>query len=190
MNKKGCIKYILPLSFLLIAACESNVEAESLIVQNNKPIITHQQPINTNKENIAQKQMVNFANKYIGTRYVWGGITPKGFDCSGFIKYIYNHFNISIPRTTAGYTQLFSQSIPLKDAKVGDLIVFTGTNLKIRKPGHAGIITEIEPGKIKFIHSSSSKKHFGVTETSYYQSGYPKRYLTVIRMPNPLKRES
>ena len=45
-----------------------------------------------------------------------------------------------------------------------------------------GIITEVGKGKLKFVHSSSSRKHFGVTETNYYKSGYPKRYLTVVRM--------
>ncbi|MCD9485144.1 NlpC/P60 family protein [Photobacterium phosphoreum] len=194
MTPKIYLKRILPLSFLLLIACETHVNAASQVTKEtpNKTIPSSQQnhTKNQSKAKIEQRKMIDFARKYIGTRYVWGGVTPKGFDCSGFIKYIYNHFNISIPRTTAGYTQLFNHSIALKDAKIGDLIVFTGTNLKIRKPGHAGIITEIKPGVIKFIHSSSSKKHFGVTETSYYQSGYPKRYLTVIRMPNPSsKRE-
>ncbi|SMY38891.1 D-gamma-glutamyl-meso-diaminopimelic acid endopeptidase CwlS precursor [Photobacterium andalusiense] len=178
----------MPLSLLLLIVCETQVNASTQHTNTPKTINSNvtQQP---HKETIEQQQMINYARKHIGTRYIWGGTSPKGFDCSGFIKYIYNHFNISIPRTTAAYTQLFKHSIPLKDAKVGDLIVFTGTNLKIRRPGHAGIITEVKPGMVKFIHSSSSKKHFGVTETSYYQSGYPKRYLTVIRMPNPTIKE-
>ncbi|MEC6883675.1 C40 family peptidase [Photobacterium piscicola] len=183
MNKY--FKIMLPLSLLLTLSCESNVRASPHIIKEinvlpNKN--TNQvKPITT----IEQQKMINFAKKYIGTRYVWGGTTPKGFDCSGFIQYVYKHSHISIPRTTAAYTQLFNKSIPLKNAQIGDLIVFTGTNLKIRKPGHAGIITEVKPGLIKFIHSSSSKKHFGVTETSYYHSGYPKRFLAVIQMPKP-----
>ncbi|OBU15967.1 hydrolase [Photobacterium aquimaris] len=188
MNINLSLKHILPLSLLLLMACVTNVNASPQHASTFKTLNSNvgQQP---HKETIAQQKMINYARKNIGIPYVWGGTSPSGFDCSGFIKYIYNHFNISIPRTTAAYTQLFKHSISLKDAKVGDLIVFTGTNLKIRRPGHAGIITEIKPGLVKFIHSSSSKKHFGVTETSYYQSGYPKRYLTVIRMPNPTIKE-
>lgn len=187
MNKSYRIMFTA--SLLLIIFFESNVSASPTIAQkiNILDTINISQP--STKKTIDTHKMIAFAKKYKGTPYAWGGMTSKGFDCSGFIQYIYKNFNISIPRTTASYTQLFDNSVPLKNAKVGDLIVFTGTNLKIRKPGHAGIITEIKPGLLKFIHSSSSKKHFGVTETSYYQSGYPKRFLTVIRMPNPSKKE-
>ena len=181
--------YNIILSLLLIVACESQINAAPLAIKEISTL--HKNDINHSRSiaAIEQQKMIKFATKYIGTRYVWGGTTPKGFDCSGFIQYVYKHFNIAIPRTTARYTGLLKNSIPLKNAKVGDLIVFTGTNLKIKKPGHAGIITEVKPGLLKFIHSSSSKKHFGVTETNYYKSGYPKRFLAVIQMPSPSKRE-
>ncbi|SMY38129.1 D-gamma-glutamyl-meso-diaminopimelic acid endopeptidase CwlS precursor [Photobacterium malacitanum] len=187
MNINLSLKHILPLSLLLLITCVTKANASPQHTSTLKILDNNvgQQP----RKVTIEQQMINFARENIGIPYVWGGTSPNGFDCSGFIKYVYNHFNISIPRTTAAYTQLFKHSIPLKDAKVGDLIVFTGTNLKIRRPGHAGIITEVKPGIVKFIHSSSSKKHFGVTETSYYQSGYPKRYLAVIRMPNPTIKE-
>ncbi|MEC6816683.1 C40 family peptidase [Photobacterium toruni] len=182
-------KVILSLSLFFVIPCEANVNNSPTIAQKINILDTRNISQPSTKKTIDTHKMIAFAKKYKGTPYAWGGITSKGFDCSGFIQYIYKNFNISIPRTTASYTQLFDNSVPLKNANVGDLIVFTGTNLKIRKPGHAGIITEIKPGLLKFIHSSSSKKHFGVTETSYYQSGYPKRFLTVIRMPNPSKKE-
>ncbi|MCE2570728.1 C40 family peptidase [Motilimonas eburnea] len=130
----------------------------------------------------ANADMIDFARQYKGTEYVWGGTTPDGFDCSGFIQYVYNEFDISIPRTTRAYPSLFDREVPLNEARVGDLIVFTGTDASIRRPGHAGIISEIDDGKLMFLHSSSSKKHFGVSETNYYKSGYPKRFLKIIRM--------
>ncbi|CAH0529831.1 C40 family peptidase [Vibrio hippocampi] len=129
-----------------------------------------------------QQQLVSFARGYIGSDYVWGGSSPSGFDCSGFIQYVYGHFNIPMPRTTSQYTSLYANKINIEQAQVGDLIVFTGTDPKIRKPGHAGIITEVGVNSLSFIHSSSSKKHYGVTETSFFNSGYPKRYITVIRI--------
>ncbi len=130
----------------------------------------------------ANDDMIDFARQYKGTEYLWGGTTPDGFDCSGFIQYVYNEFDISIPRATRSYPSLFDREVPLEEAQVGDLIVFTGTDASIRQPGHAGIISEIDDGKLMFLHSSSSKKHFGVSETNYFKSGYPKRFLKVIRM--------
>ncbi|MCE0557156.1 MULTISPECIES: C40 family peptidase [unclassified Motilimonas] len=130
----------------------------------------------------ASSDIIDFARQFKGTEYVWGGASPSGFDCSGYIKYVYNEFDISIPRVTRAYHTLFDREVPLEEAQVGDLIVFTGTDAKIRQPGHAGIISEIDEGKLMFLHSSSSKKHFGVSETNYYKSGYPKRFLKIIRM--------
>jgi cell wall-associated NlpC family hydrolase len=157
---------------MFITACQSP----------NASSISAAQNLTTNSPTRHEQKMISYARSFIGTKYVWGGSTPKGFDCSGFIHYIYNNYSIKIPRTTSEYPQLFTKSVTLKDAQVGDLIVFTGANPSIRKPGHAGIISEIKNDSIKFVHSSSSQKHFGVTETNYYKSGYPKRFLTVVRM--------
>ncbi|MDF2839355.1 MAG: cell wall-associated hydrolase, invasion-associated protein, partial [Clostridia bacterium] len=46
-------------------------------------------------------EIVSFAKKQLGVKYVWGGTTPKGFDCSGFIKYVYDHFDIKIERVSS-----------------------------------------------------------------------------------------
>ncbi|BAJ01225.1 lipoprotein, NLP/P60 family [Shewanella violacea DSS12] len=130
-----------------------------------------------------QSDIIEFARQFKGVTYQWGGASPKGFDCSGYLQYVYNHYSIAIPRTTSQYPKLFGHKVSIKQAKVGDLIVFTGTNPRIKKPGHAGIITGVGEHTLTFLHSSSSKKHFGVTETDYYKSGYPKRFLAVISMP-------
>lgn len=160
------------ITLVFITACQSPNAPSSSVAKN----------LTVNSPTRHEQKMISYARSFIGTKYVWGGSTPKGFDCSGFIQYVYNSYNIKIPRTTSEYSQLFTRSVTLKDAQVGDLIVFTGTNPNVRKPGHAGIISEINNDSIKFVHSSSSQKHFGVTETNYHKSGYPKRFLTVVRM--------
>ncbi|MGL6315035.1 C40 family peptidase [Vibrio sp. WXL103] len=126
--------------------------------------------------------MIAYARSLIGTEYQWGGSSPQGFDCSGYIQYVYRHFGVEVPRTTAQYESLYKNKVSLSQARVGDLIIFTGTDSRVRRPGHAGIISEVSEGELHFVHSSSSKKHFGVTETDYYHSGYPKRFLAVVRV--------
>lgn len=176
---------LLPLCFM--AACSSaslpsnKVSAPVNNAESTPPssLAAQSQPAD---QNLSDEELVSYARKYLGTRYVWGGSTPKGFDCSGYIQYVYRHFDIDIPRTTAAYPSLYDQAVSIDNAQVGDIIVFTGTNPNIRQPGHAGIVTQVGDGKLSFIHSSSSKKHFGVTETNYYQSGYPKRFLKIVRV--------
>ncbi|GAA5645337.1 MULTISPECIES: C40 family peptidase [Vibrio] len=179
----------IPLALLLNACANTQPEQSSRESSNATPPATLSvNKTHTTSPSLAEiqaqdtEQMIDYAREFLGTKYVWGGSSPKGFDCSGYIKYVYNKFDITIPRTTAAYPSLYGNKVSLKDAKPGDLIVFTGTNPNIRKPGHAGIITSVDDGKLTFIHSSSSKKHFGVTETDYYKSGYPRRFLTVVRM--------
>lgn len=124
--------------------------------------------------------IVCYAEQYLGTPYVYAGASANGFDCTGFVYFVFKHFGIHTSRSSSGFenegTKIESEcSLP------GDIILFTGTNSEIRKVGHAGIIYQNENGMIDFIHSSSSKNHFGVTITRLNTSaGYQKRFLRVI----------
>ena len=130
--------------------------------------------------NIALRDsIINYAQEYIGTPYVWAGTNPSGFDCTGFVYYVFKKFGIKVSRASSGYEH-FGKEIELNNSFPGDIILFTGTNSAIRKIGHAGIILRNKNGIVDFIHSSSSKRHFGVTITRYNESGYVKRFLKVI----------
>lgn len=75
--------------------------------------------------------IVEYGKNFLGTPYVYGGTTPSGFDCSGFVKYVYAHFGISLPRTS--YSQLNSGVAVTRDElQPGDLVFF-------RNAGHVGI---------------------------------------------------
>lgn len=127
------------------------------------------------------EELVKFAETLIGTPYLYGSIDPnKGFDCSGFISYVFNHFKIAVPRSSVEFTSV-EREISLKQAKRGDIILFTGTDSTKRVVGHMGIITSAENGH-EFIHSTSGKA-YGVTKTplnKYYQG----RFVKVIRIFN------
>lgn len=139
------------------------------------------QPITTIATgNTTPAQLVAYARTFIGTPYKYGSTDPQqGFDCSGFITYTFNHFNIAVPRSSVDFTNV-SHEILLKEAKPGDLILFTGTDSTIKTVGHMGILVTSATEGHKFIHSTSGKA-YGVTETPlnlYYQG----RYMKAIRV--------
>lgn len=126
------------------------------------------------------EQLMQFAEQQIGIHYVYGSADPKvGFDCSGFITYVFNHFNIEVPRSSVGFTSV-GQTVPVTEARRGDIILFTGTDSMSNEIGHMGLITENNNGIIKFIHSTSGRQ-MGVTITeldAYYRS----RFMRVARV--------
>ena len=106
------------------------------------------------------------AQKYVGTPYVWGGSTPEtGFDCSGYVCWVYNQNGYNVGRTTANGLWNKSQHISEAEAKPGDLVFFEGT---YDTPGksHVGIylgngkmVSAGDPIKYADIHSSYWQKY-------------------------------
>ncbi|MCW3073201.1 MAG: hypothetical protein JWP69_270 [Flaviaesturariibacter sp.] len=126
------------------------------------------------------EEVVSFAKTLVGTPYVYGASNPKvGFDCSGFITYVFNHFGIAVPRSSVDFTNV-GRSVPAETARVGDLILFTGTNPAERHVGHMGLVITSAPDSLRFIHSSSGKA-MGVT-VSPLGGYYTKRFVKVIRI--------
>ncbi len=125
-------------------------------------------------------ELVRYAETLIGIPYLYGSTDPQqGFDCSGFITYVFTHFNISVPRSSIEFTNAAAE-IPLEKSKPGDLILFTGTDSTERSVGHMGIIISNDSIQTLFIHSTSGKAN-GVTITplnDYYKS----RFVKVIRV--------
>lgn len=133
-----------------------------------------------NTGNTSPQQLLSYAQSLIGTPYKYGSIDPeKGFDCSGFITHIFNHFKIKVPRSSREYTNA-SREVRLDEAKPGDIVLFTGTNHAIRQVGHMGLITASRNGIFEFIHSSSGKAQ-GVTVTPLAKS-YISRFMKIIRV--------
>jgi cell wall-associated NlpC family hydrolase len=130
--------------------------------------------ISVNTGNIQPVQVVEFAKTLIGVKYKYGSTDPKqGFDCSGFITYLFNHFDIAVPRSSIDFTDV-GRTVPYDSAKAGDLILFTGTDSTELHVGHMGIVLSNNNGNIEFIHSTSGKQ-YGVTITplnGYYMSRY------------------
>lgn len=71
----------------------------------------------------SSNEIVEFALRFLGTPYVWGGNTPSGFDCSGYVKYVYAHFGINLPRRASEQATV-GQTVSLDEAQPGDLVFF------------------------------------------------------------------
>lgn len=132
-----------------------------------------------NTQVVSRHELVRFAKTLIGVPYKYASIDPaEGFDCSGFITYVFNHFHWEVPRSSIDFTNVGKQ-INQINAKEGDLILFTGTNDSIKIVGHMGIITE-NIDTLRFIHSTSGRAN-GVTISNLGQH-YKKRFVKVIRI--------
>jgi cell wall-associated NlpC family hydrolase len=158
----------------------SLIDTAPLIADNPGEIKTFPGGSVIETKNITPQSVVAFAQTLIGTPYKYGSTNPAaGFDCSGFITYVFNQFDIAVPRSSVDFTNV-GKEIHKADAKPGDLILFTGTNPSIRKVGHMGIVTFNSPDTLFFIHSTSGKLN-SVTVTplnEYYQS----RFVKIIRI--------
>lgn len=132
-----------------------------------------------NTKGVQPAEVVAFAKTQIGVPYRYGSTDPsRGFDCSGFITYVFKHFGIVVPRSSIDFTHV-GREVSAAQARPGDLILFTGTDSTERFVGHMGIVVD-NADTLHFIHSTSGKK-YGVTITPlnpYYQG----RYVKTIRV--------
>ena len=130
-----------------------------------------------------REDLVDFAKQYIGTSYSFACATPEeGFDCSGFLYYVYSHFGYEVPRSSKEY-EFFGKEIPIEEAKKGDLLLFSPTenDASHEKIGHIGILINKKGMASDFIHSSSGKAN-GVTISSLGSHHYTKRFVKAINI--------
>lgn len=129
--------------------------------------------------------LIQIAVAQEGTPYVHGGKSPRGFDCSGFVSYVYGQFNINLPPSSSSYDHV-GKKVKLEDAQVGDVICFTGRNSRSGRTGHVGIIVENNPNEpIKFIHAASGSRRqitYSTMESAYYKA----RFRSVRRIALPV----
>jgi cell wall-associated NlpC family hydrolase len=113
------------------------------------------------------EQVVATAKKYLGVPYVWAGTSPSGFDCSGFVYYVYRELGYSINRTAASI-YYNGTAVDRSALQPGDVICFTNSGYSYI--GHVGIYI----GNGQFIHASSGSGQVVISDlsSSYYDSHY------------------
>ena len=115
-----------------------------------------------------RSQVLDYASTFLGVPYVYGGSSPKGFDCSGFTSYVYKHFNVSLPHSSASqYTRV--TKVSRDNLQPGDLVFFA-SSAGGSKINHVGIYV----GNGNFIHAPRPGKVvcYDSLYSSYYSSHY------------------
>jgi cell wall-associated NlpC family hydrolase len=130
-------------------------------------------------ENPLIDSIISFACNYIGTPYKWSGITPAGFDCSGFIYFVYHNFDINIPRMPKDISN-GRDHITLDSIKAGDFVYFKGRDKESDRIGHIALVIEKTENGFKMVHASSRK---GIIITNFNDYEYwTSRFLFATRL--------
>jgi cell wall-associated NlpC family hydrolase len=108
-----------------------------------------------------EARVVRYARRLLGAPYVYGGESPSGFDCSGFTRYVFAHFGITLPHYTFGQYDL-GRSVSRWSLEPGDLVFFDGV-------GHVGLYI----GDGRFIHAPHTGTRVSVDSlTGWYGGRY------------------
>jgi lipoprotein Spr len=133
-----------------------------------------------NTDSVSADSLIQFAQNLIGSPYRPASSDPlRGFDCSGFVSYVFKNFNFDVPRSSREFIGI-GEKVKLEDAKPGDIILFTSPKKHSRRIGHVGIVLYNGIDDFRFIHSTSGKE-YGVTITSMDKT-YKRRFVQIIRV--------
>ena len=134
--------------------------------ENNNKSETSNNKTSTNKTN----EIVEYAMKYLGCDYVYGGSSPSGFDCSGFTSYVYKKFGYNLSRSSGGQAN-DGTKVNKADLQPGDLVIYK--NQSLTKIGHVGIYI----GNNKMIHASEPGVGVKITDIDSKAHKYPQRFV-------------
>ena len=128
-----------------------------------------------------QQQVENllaYAREYKGTPYRWGGITDRGFDCSGFTQYAFLHIGVALPRTSHSQSKI-GRYVAVADAQPGDMVFFGKKRGDTYSTNHTGIVLSNQDGHLRVIHSA---RRGVVVEEILGIESYKRRFLFIKRI--------
>jgi len=144
--------------------------------ERSKIILNEIQIIPININDVLRDSIVNFGMKFLNTPYVYGASRKDGFDCSGFVHFVFQHFKIQVPRSSSQFKN-FGKEIPIDSVRKGDVLVFLSPTSNA--VGHVGIITNSMGNESDFIHASSGND-MKVIISSLKQAGYKRRFVKAL----------
>ncbi|MFL9843476.1 C40 family peptidase [Flavobacterium rhizosphaerae] len=191
--------YLLALIAMFVLSCKKEEKPAIIILENNETAQALNNPDtevqvtfdvaeakNTTQVKSAgtpkRDAVIAYAKKFLGTSYCYASADPKkGFDCSGFVNYVFDRFDIDLPRSSKNFKNL-APGLKPKEFKKGDVLVFYGYK-DSTSIGHVGIVYEADGMNSKFIHASSG----GEKEVMISDLGsdmYTKRFYKCINVLN------
>ncbi len=144
------------------------------LIYEQKKLLAELQKLKS-KSGYNKEKIVKNAKNYLGGRYVWGGTKPNGFDCSGYVKYLYELQGVELPRTAYEQSKV-GMFVPRNKLKKGDLLFFLTDKSRHIPITHVGMYI----GNDKFIHAASRKK--GIIISSLSKSKYNKYFVKAKRI--------
>ncbi|MBW4888876.1 C40 family peptidase [Mucilaginibacter sp. HMF5004] len=178
------IKLKFPLLVITLTCVATVCKPSAFGINHIAKAYSHTKPTHNNDDGVAATlcadDLLSFAQTLIGVRYHSASSSPvHGFDCSGFVSYVFKNFSIEVPRSSYEFASV-GEKVALADARPGDVILFTGTSKRSRRIGHVGIIMSNDNDGTTFIHSTSGKEH-GVTITAMDKT-YHRRFVKIVRL--------
>ena len=127
-----------------------------------------------------KKKLLDYAKFFKGGKYVWGGTTPKGFDCSGYVQYLYKKSGVNLPRTAWSQSK---KGIPIDKSHLqeGDLLFFLTDKKRGIPVTHVGIYL----GHGEMIHAASKKK--GIIISPITHGHYADTFVSARRVVKKVK---
>lgn len=127
----------------------------------------------TENEPQLASSLVSYSKRFLGTRYRLGGTTPRAFDCSGFVGYVYRNFGINLDRTSR-QQYLQGNRVGVGELQPGDLLFFSSRSAGRGNVGHVAMVVSVDRdnNSCRFIHASTKK---GVTYQNFPDNGYYSR---------------
>jgi len=120
--------------------------------------------------------IVNYGMLFLGTPYTSGGCSKDGFDCSGFVYFVFQHFKIDVPRSSIEFAH-FGREIAIEKVQKADILVFLSPTRN--EIGHIGIVTNPKGRQSDFMHATSGKD-MKVVVTSLSNKGYTQRFVKAV----------
>lgn len=135
----------------IVPSIHTEIEPEKSNFEIEKDIISEPETpseINYSKTDV----IINYAKQFDGVNYKYGGTTKNGMDCSGLVSTVFKSEGVLLPRSSKDMAAI-GNWVDVKDVERGDLLFFA-TKRNSREINHVGLVTDVRPGFVEFIHST------------------------------------